>query len=218
MRRAVRVWDADRGELLWTYDGHADLVADLVFGPGGDWLASSADDGALHVLDIRGQTATILGSAGFTMRAGPLGLLPTSRNLIVGYDDGTVRVWESATWREVAMFTAHTDRVAALAVSDDESRLVTTSATGNRRLWDLSSQEMLAERDGAGVAKLAFAPGGDRVFAGRSGGIEVLSADNLELVLTLRPPVESEFMWLFGVVGRRVTAWQPGSLVFFEAR
>src|SRR5205807_1269537 len=54
--------------------------------------------------------------------------------------DGTVRVWETATGKELRALS-HSDPVACLAFRADARFLATGDTTGHVRLWDLSTGE-----------------------------------------------------------------------------
>ena len=58
------------------------------------------------------------------------GLLATA-----GHGDGTVRLWDLATFGEVAVLRGHRDYVHAVAFSPDGSRLVSSSGDYSVRIW-----------------------------------------------------------------------------------
>lgn len=72
------------------------------------------------------------------------------RWLATGGYDGVVRVWETATGREMVQM-AHEDRVSGVAFSPDGKRLVTTSWDRTAQVWDVTTGRELARMEHAGL-------------------------------------------------------------------
>jgi WD40 repeat protein len=49
----VRLWDADTGTDLGSFEGHTGLVTVVAFSPGGEHVASGSQDGTARIWDIR---------------------------------------------------------------------------------------------------------------------------------------------------------------------
>ena len=59
--RTVELWEADRGLLIRTLEGHAGEVRSAVFSADGSRLLSASDDGTVRVWDVEtGRTVTTL--------------------------------------------------------------------------------------------------------------------------------------------------------------
>ncbi len=97
---------------------------------------------------------------------GPPSSAAFSRNgarIVTASWDGTARVWDAATGRDITVLTGHQDEVYSAAFSPDGSRIVTASADGTARIWDsqfatMPTKELLVEvctRRLRGLARLS---------------------------------------------------------------
>jgi WD40 repeat protein len=80
---------------------------------------------------------------------------------------GYARVWETATWREVATLRGYPKSVNSVAFSGDGKRLATGGVNEALKLWDTDSwQEVLTlEAQGTGHA-IFFSPDGNAILEG----------------------------------------------------
>jgi WD40 repeat protein len=72
-----------------------------------------------------------------------LAFLPGGGRLVSGGADGTVRLWEVSTGRELRRFLGHEGGVAALAVSAEGKRLISGGADKALHVWDVSTGRKL---------------------------------------------------------------------------
>src|SRR5262249_49905729 len=61
---------------------------------------------------------------------------PDGRYAVSGSNDGSVRLWEVETGRQVDRFAGHTKRVSSVAFFSDSRRFVTSSEDKSVRIWD----------------------------------------------------------------------------------
>jgi WD40 repeat protein len=93
---------------------------------------------------------------------------PDGKRALSGGDDGTVRLWDVASGKELRRLDGHREAVTAVAFSPD-GRL---AATGGRdrtiRLWDLDAGRERARLEGhlGAVLSVAFSPAGDWLLSG----------------------------------------------------
>ena len=131
--QSVRLWDADSGAPLRTFEGHTGPVWAVAFSADSTLLATAGEDGTARLWD----TAT----------SQPLDTLPHQGPVrsVAFSPDGTRLVTASGNagwvWHEgpdalVVPMLGHTGRVRSVAFSPDGTRLVTASEDQTARVWD----------------------------------------------------------------------------------
>jgi len=60
---------------------------------------------------------------------------PDGRRIATSSGDGTAKVWDAATGKELLTLSGHTGVVDDVAFSPDGTRLATTSADGTVKIW-----------------------------------------------------------------------------------
>ena len=79
----------------------------------------------------------------------------------------TVKLWDSATGRELRTFSGHVSEVDSVAFSPDGSKVLTGSADMTAKLWDVDTgKELHTYMHSAWVSSVAFSPNGTNVLTG----------------------------------------------------
>jgi WD40 repeat protein len=108
---------------------------------------------------------------------------PDGHRLITGADDGSLRVWDPRTRRQLDARTGHLGSVIDLAFSPDGATLATSSSDGTVRFWDGHTLEPIMTIAADAQGKLAFSPDGARIaYTADDGIVRVLALDIDHLV------------------------------------
>ena len=93
---------------------------------------------------------------------------PDSQRVVTGSDDGTARMWDVATGKELLIFRGHTDAVTAVAFSPDGKLVISGSQDRTAKIWEAVSGKELFSLAGhtAGIRCVAFSPDGQRFATG----------------------------------------------------
>jgi WD40 repeat protein len=114
---------------------------------------------------------------------------PDGRMLATSSADRTVRLWDLATKRTLAILKGHTGTVRALAFSPDGKRLATAGEDRTVRLWDLPSRRLAATLRGHTdwIERIAFSPDG-KLLASASDDetVKLWDVASRRLAVTLR--------------------------------
>src|SRR6185437_12887 len=86
------------------------------------------------------------------------------RRLITASHDGTARVWDASTGRQIFVLKGHGGPVLSAAFSPDGRRVATGSYDRTARIWDAATgRQLLLLPHPDRVRSVAFSPGADRL-------------------------------------------------------
>jgi Tol biopolymer transport system component len=93
---------------------------------------------------------------------------PDGRTLATGNTDGTTRLWDMASHRQIAALTDPTGPVDSVAFGPDGRTLATANTDGTARLWDMATHRQIAALTGptGPVSSVAFRPDGTTLATG----------------------------------------------------
>jgi WD40 repeat protein len=183
----IRLWDpATRRELAIL--GRGAPVRCLAFTPGNRFLAAATDDGLIRLWDVtRSEPRATLRGHSTNVRA--LAIAPDGRLLASGDEDGVVKLWEVAGEPGRDHTLPHRGIVNGLAFAPNGHTLVSTDPnTDTLRLWDTTSQQLLAGRQAhtRAVWSVAFAPDGTAIASGGiDGSVQLWNPTNLTALALL---------------------------------
>ena len=88
---------------------------------------------------------TLQGHAG---RVNAVALTPDGQRVVSASDDGTLKVWDLESGREMRTLQGHADWVNAVALTPDGHRAVSASIDNTLKVWDLESGSLIASFTG----------------------------------------------------------------------
>jgi WD40 repeat protein len=136
----AKVWDMVDGKTVLAFDTGHSVVEGIIYSPDTTMIATGGvtwgEKLFLSIFDAKtGHLITDLD--GHTKRVTGLAWTAGGTTLISGSRDGSIRIWNSTTWQQIAILTEHSVR--AIAISPDGHTLASTSCDKTARLWDLEN-------------------------------------------------------------------------------
>ena len=99
-------------------------------------------------------------------------LHPSKDMAMSGGWDSTVRVWDLVSLKQRAVLRGHQSSVQAIALTEDERKIISGSLDGTVKIWDCSNgTEISSYSIGSRLSYLALGPGDDEVVVGGLSGI-----------------------------------------------
>jgi WD40 repeat protein len=164
--RAVLVWDAHNGKLLFTVPTPQPLFT-VVFSPDGRYLASAGLGPVVRIWDAA-SGREVMTLAGHDANVRGLAFSPDSRRLATASDDRTVKVWDLETGMALISLLGHGDDVSSVAFDRNGWRLMSGSGDETIKIWEsVTDQDCLAlSGHNDTVFSVAFSPDGTRLASG----------------------------------------------------
>jgi WD40 repeat protein len=179
--RKIRLWNVSTGKKTITLKGHDEYGLDsLAFRPDGNTIASVGHDGVLNLWDVatgknkaRRKLAKWIPAGAISPDGKRVATRMYVHETIKGKDevtDDSVRVWDTATGKELAALKVHNDieTGCCLAFSPDGKRLATVDEDNAIKLWDVTKGKALATLQGNSdeVLCIAFSADGKKLASG----------------------------------------------------
>jgi WD40 repeat protein len=187
--RTARLWDAATGEERAVFKGHTGPVVAADFSPDGHHVVTAGDT-TVRIWELtRREPCLLLGGQGGALSA--LEYSPDGRRVLSAGPDGTVRLWEASTGKELLVLGKGKGlgEIRSAHFSADGSRIVTASANARAllkkklvsasavHLWDAATGNDLLALEGHAEGALAagLSPDGRLLFTVSDGQVRTIS-------------------------------------------
>ncbi len=167
-----RAWESAR--VTTSLTGHLGMVRSVAFSPDGTTLAVGTGSKIwLWNLSSGHNTAILTGGNRYYGMLGwvvySVAISPDGKILASGSDDMTLRLWDAATGREIAVLSEGSASVTSVAFAPDGT-ILADSAGNKIRLWDTTTRLSVATLAGHGalgvINSMAFSPDGTILATG----------------------------------------------------
>ncbi|HLX95358.1 MAG TPA: protein kinase [Verrucomicrobiae bacterium] len=159
----IRVWNAETGQLLQTFNGPMPPIRNAILSSGGTYLAISEErDHFVYLFNCAdGSERHLTGHIDFVSG---LSFSPDGQTLATGSMDGTIRLWNVANGDTLASLSGHMEEVTDVAFSPDGRTLASLGHNEAIKLWHLPTRrEVFSETMTNAGLRLQFSPDGRRL-------------------------------------------------------
>jgi len=133
------MWDVESGEtVLGPITTGQQQIESVAFSPDAlNFATGGNDEETIKIWDAR--TGKLLST--LQQDSGVSSLVWTSdqKKLLAGHDDGSITIFNTATWQQIAILENHRDSVYALSLFRNDRLLASASADSTARLWNLDT-------------------------------------------------------------------------------
>lgn len=175
------VLDLDSSEVIASYTNPNERITAAAMSPDGEWVVWGTREGLLRSTNFASATRADkfeLGPLNLEVDRGAHGVIhavlfsPDGRQIVVGIEDGTVRVFSAPGLVQQRQIIAHEEAIRATCFSSDASLLATSSRDNVVRVWQWPELSLVTEFRGHGgsVNSLQFDPANGVLVSGSLDG------------------------------------------------
>jgi len=135
----IRVWDVESGDTVLgpIKTGHM-WVSAVIYSPDTTKIATGGShENALKIWDAK--TGNLLSTIKHDSEVYSLAWTSDQKKIIAGSEEGSIRIFDTATWQQIAILEGHTDSVFSLSLFQNDRLLASGSADKKARLWNLDT-------------------------------------------------------------------------------
>ncbi len=129
----IRIWRMNDYQLVQTIDEGMSGITDVGFSPDSQGIAWTEDNGVVRLRSIFGSWLHIFSET--TLSANALAFDPQGKWLGAGFEDGSIRLWDTQSGQLIQILKSHARAITALEVSPDGKWLASASKDGDIHLW-----------------------------------------------------------------------------------
>ncbi|HLZ18560.1 MAG TPA: caspase family protein [Smithellaceae bacterium] len=189
----LRFWDLKTGKEKFSVPGHAGGVLSVAYSADGRYVVSAGNDALVKLWNgssgalLKTLTGHISGK-GSDVHGAFTGVYdarfsPDGNTIASAGTDGTARLWNVVTGKEIKSLRGHDGNVTSVAFSPDGRFLASGGRDGAVRLWEVKSGKALRTLDNPhsdrSVSFVGYSPDGKYIFArGEDEIVRLWSAEN----------------------------------------
>jgi len=135
----IRVWDVESGDTVLgpINTGHGDIFA-VMYSPDTTKIATGGyNETASKIWDAK--TGNLLSKIKHDSAVFSLAWTSDQKKLIFGDVYGSIRIFDTATWHQIAILQGHISTVHSLSLFQNDRLLASGSWDGTARLWNLDT-------------------------------------------------------------------------------
>lgn len=171
----VLAWSTKEGKLQQRITGLPERIHSIDIHPGGNQMAvaggSPGRSGEVRVTNLAdGSLVKLLHKSDDLCLSAKFN--PEGTSLATSGTDGTVRVYDTTTWKETVSFANHSSWVNEIAWSTDSTKLASGSKDRTAKVFDIATRKRLSSYTGhdGSVYCLTFDSTGEHVYSGSGDG------------------------------------------------
>jgi WD40 repeat protein len=180
----LKLWSI-QGRLLQTLAGHAGMVNVVSFTPDGA-IVSASGDRTIKIWQPSGEDLSRLKV--HASQVSEITYTPDGQTLATAGSDGTIKLWNARTSKELQSLRGHSGPVWDVSVSPNGQTLASAGSDDTIKLWDVKTGKALKTLEGhqADVNSVRFAPDGQALAsASKDGTVKLWNPRTGQLLLTL---------------------------------
>ncbi len=163
----IKVWNAEKGNLLSTLSGHSESISCISYGNNGI-IASGSTDGTIKVWNTH--DGSIIHNINGHPNAWVNCVLIDDKNGIIatGGTDEIVKLWDLETGSLIRTLSGNGNWVTGIAINPSNYNLASGYSNGLIKIWKADTGLLIKsiEAHPAGAARVAFAPNGKILASG----------------------------------------------------
>ena len=227
--QSVKLWDITSGQEILTLRGHTDFVQGIAFTPDGCRIVSGGDR-SIRIWDGRPwNDGERFGDDVVTLRGhvdsvNAVVFHPRLAELATASTDGTIKIWNTETWRESRSVRTRFEAVSGLAVSPTVDQLAVSGYLKTQRVpvvlldWK-SGDELRQLGDPIGGETVAFGMDGRELAVGNEAGqITIYDLVNDSQEIRFQAPGKFPYRVAFHPDGRLVAACHDNKITIWDTR
>ncbi len=188
---SIRLWDVGTRKHKQRLTGHTQLVESVAFSPDGKTLVSGGEGGTVRLwASVTGKNIGTFTDQhlpnkqmGQSSAVTAVSFSSDGSVLAGGRKNGSIHLWDVATWQLMQTFRGHVDAISSVSFSPDGFAIASTSKDATVRLWDVATgqqKRLLAGYKGT-IWRVKFYPNGLPLASDLKGDIGGPDDENIRL-------------------------------------